>query len=106
MVDKNKQIYNEYVTDNQSGRLYLFAEDDYYYPLKQGEEQKIKLKYSVSLDNVKQGVVVGKIDIFLDNQLLNSVKLYTMNKIDKFLDNKTLQIKEILWEEKVTIENK
>lgn len=106
LVDKNKQIYNEYVTDNQSGRLYLFAEDDYYYPLKQGEEQKIKLKYTVSLDNAKQGAVVGKIDIFLDNQLLNSVKLYTMNKIDKFLDNKTLQIKEILWEEKVTNENK
>ncbi len=106
LVDKNKQIYNEYVTDNQSGRLYLFAEDDYYYPLKPGEEQKIKLKYTVSLDNAKQGAVVGKIDIFLDNQLLNSVKLYTMNKIDKFLDNKTLQIKEILWEEKVTNENK
>lgn len=106
LVDKNKQIYNEYITDNQSGRLYLFAEDDYYYPLKQGEEQKIKLKYTVSLDNAKQGAVVGKIDIFLDNQLLNSVKLYTMNKIDKFLDNKTLQIKEILWEEKVTNENK
>lgn len=106
IVDKDKQIYNEYVLDDNSGRLYLFAEKNFYYPLKQAEIEDITLKYSVKLDNAFEGAQVGKIDIFLNNHLLNSVKLFTMNKIDKFLDNKTLQIKEILWEEKVTNENK
>ena len=101
LIDKNKQIYNEYVTDTANGRLYLYAKDDFYYPLKSGEQDKIKLAYNVKLDDAKQGAVVGKIDIFLDNQLINSTKLYTINKIDKFLDNQTLKIKEILWEEKV-----
>lgn len=101
LIDKNKQIYNEYVTDLANGRLYLYAEDDFYYPLLPGEKDRVKLNYNVKLDDAKQGSVVGKIDILLDNQLLNSVKLYTINKIDKFLDNQTLQIKEILWEENI-----
>lgn len=101
LIDKNKQIYNEYVTDTENGRLYLYAKDDFYYPLKAGEEDNVKLAYNVKLDDAKQGSVVGNINIFLNNQLINSVKLYTINKIGKFLDNQTLQIKEILWEEKV-----
>lgn len=101
VVDKNKEIYNEYLLDDKAGRLYLYAEKDVYCPIKQGEENKIQIKYSVKLDDAHQGSEVGKVDVFLDNQLINSAKLYTMNKIEKFLDNKTLQIKEILWEEKV-----
>lgn len=101
VVDKNKEIYNEYLLDDKAGRLYLYAEKDVYCPIKQGEEDKIQIKYSVKLDDAHQGSEVGKIDVFLDNQLINSAKLYTMNKIEKFLDNKTLQIKEILWEEEI-----
>lgn len=101
VVDKNKEIYNEYLLDDKAGRLYLYAEKDVYCPIKQGEENKIQIKYSVKLDDAHQGSEVGKVDVFLNNQLINSAKLYTMNKIEKFLDNKTLQIKEILWEEKV-----
>lgn len=101
VVDKNKEIYNEYLLDDKAGRLYLYAEKDVYCPIKQGEENKIQIKYSVKLDDAHQGSEVGKVDVFLNNQLINSAKLYTINKIEKFLDNKTLQIKEILWEEKV-----
>lgn len=105
LVDKDKQIYNEYVTTEQFGRLYLFAEEDFYYPLKQSEMENISLNYYVKLENATEGAEVGKIDIYFNNQLLNSVKLYTINKIEKFLEDKTIQIKEILWEEKVN-ENK
>ena len=105
IIDKNKQIYNEYIDDEQSGRLYLYAGDNFYFPVRHNEYDDITLKYNVKLEDAKSGQEVGKIEVYFDNQLINSVKLFTMNKIDKFLDNKTLQIKEILWEEKLN-ENK
>lgn len=105
IIDKNKQIYNEYIDDEQSGRLYLYAGDNFYFPVRRNEYDDITLKYNVKLEDAKAGQEVGKIEVYFDNQLINSVKLFTMNKIDKFLDNKTLQIKEILWEEKLN-ENK
>ncbi len=101
VVDKNKQIYNEYLLDDKAGRLYLFAENDVFCPINKNNHENVELKYNVKLDNAHQGTEVGKVDVFLDNQLINSVKLYTINKIDKLLDNKTLQIKELLWEEKI-----
>lgn len=105
VVDENKQIYNEYLLDDKAGRLYLFAENDVFCPINKNNHENVELKYNVKLDNAHQGTEVGKVDVFLDNQLINSVKLYTINKIDKLLDNKTLQIKELLWEEKIN-ENK
>lgn len=101
IIDKNREIFNEYIIDKEQGRLYLYAEEDFYYPLKNSEFDDIKLEYNVKLDNAKEGDNVGEIKVFLKNDLIKTIKLFTMNKIDKLIDSKTLEISEILWEEKV-----
>ncbi len=99
IIDKNKEIYNEYIIDEIEGKLSLYAGEDFYYPLLDLEKDKLRIQYSVNLDDAKSGDEVGEINILLDNCLLKMIKLYTMNKIDKLIDNKTLTISEILWEE-------
>lgn len=99
IIDKNKEIFNEYIIDNNNGRLYLYANEDFSYPLTDAEMDKIKLEYHVKLDNAEIGDEVGEIKVFFDNHLIKIVKLITMNKIDKLIDSKTLNISEILWEE-------
>ena len=101
IIDKEKEIYNEYILSEKEGKLYLYTDEDFYYPLRLDEFKDIKINYSVDLKDAKSGDEVGKIDIFFKNDLIKSLKLYTMNKIDKLLDNKTLQIEEILWEENI-----
>ena len=101
IIDKNKEIYNEYIINDKEGKLYLYTAEDFYYPLSNEEYNDLKLTYSVDLDDAKSGDCVGKIDIFLKNNLIKSLKLYTMNKIDKLINNKTLQMEEILWEENI-----
>lgn len=101
IIDKYKEIYNEYVIDKDYGKLYLYANEDFYYPLKDGEIDKLKLECKVQLDGAKEGDEVGEIKVFLDKHLIKTIKLYTMNKIDKLIDSKTLQISEILWEENI-----
>lgn len=104
IIDKNKEIFNEYIIDNNNGKLFLYATEDFSYPLTDAEMDKIKLEYNVKLDNAEIGDEVGEIKVFFDNHLIKTVKLITMNKIDKLIDSKTLNISEILWEE--TNENK
>ena len=101
IIDKEKEIYNEYILSEKEGKLYLYTDEDFRYPLRSDEFKDIKINYSVDLKDAKSGDEVGKIDIFFKNVLIKSLKLYTMNKIDKLLDNKTLQIEEILWEENI-----
>lgn len=100
IVDRNQEIYNEYIIDKTQGKLYLYAEEDFYYPISKNEINNLKLEYNVKLDNAKEGDIVGEIKVFLKNDLLKTIKLVTMNKIDKLIDSKTLEISEILWEEK------
>ena len=101
IIDKNKEIYNEYFIDEHSGKLFLYTNEDFYYPLKNGESEKIKIKYNITLNDAKERENVGEIQIFFENDLIKTLKLYTMNKIDKLIDAKTLQISEILWEERI-----
>ena len=101
IIDKDKEIYNEYIINNKEGKLYLYTKEDFYYPLRNNEYSDLKLTYSVDLDNAKSGDEVGEIKIFFKNNLIKTLKLYTMNKIDKLIDNKSLQIEEVLWEEKI-----
>ena len=101
IIDKNKEIYNEYIIDENQGKLYLYADEDFYYPLTENEKNNLHLEYNVQLDNRQVGEQVGEIKVFLDKHLIKTVKLYTMNKIDKLIDSKTLSINEILWEEKL-----
>ncbi len=101
IIDKNREIYNEYIIDDKQGKLYLYAEDDFYFPMQVNELNNLRLEYNVQLNDAKVGDIVGEIKVFFENDLIKTLKLYTMNKIDKLIDSKTLQISEILWEEKV-----
>ncbi len=105
IIDKHKEIYNEYIIDKKEGKLYLYAEEDFYYPLMPSERKDLRLEYNVELDDAKKGDNVGEIKVFFKNDLIKTIKLFTMNKIDKLIDSRTLEIGEILWEEKVN-ENK
>ena len=98
IIDKYREIYNEYIIDQMQGKLYLYTNEDYYYPLRNNEMNDLHLEYHVELDDAKEGAEVGEIKVFLQNHLLKTIKLYTMNKIDKLIDSNTLEINEILWE--------
>ena len=97
IIDKDREIYNEYIIDKNQGKLYLYAEEDFCYPIMADEMNKLRLEYSVKLDNAKEGDIVGEIKVFFENDLLKTIKLVTMNKIDKLIDSETLAIREILW---------
>ncbi len=99
LIDKNREIYNEYIIDKTEGKLHLYTDEDFYYPMLKSEKNKVSLKYNVSLDDRLEDESVGEVQIFIENDLIKTMKLYTMNKIDKLIDSKTLQINEILWEE-------
>jgi len=101
LIDRNKEIFNEYIIDKQHGRLYLYAEDDFYYPLTESEKENITFEYNVKLDDAEINENVGEIKVFLNKHLIKTLKLFTMNKIDKLIDSKTLSIQEILWEERI-----
>ncbi|MBE5741291.1 MAG: D-alanyl-D-alanine carboxypeptidase [Clostridiales bacterium] len=101
IIDKDREIYNEYIIDKNAGKLYLYTEEDFYYPLRNDEEENLRLEYNVKLDDAKEGDCVGEIKVFFDNHLLKSLKLYTMNKIDKLIDSDTLDINNVLWEERI-----
>ncbi len=105
IIDKNREIYNEFIIDKKEGKLYLYAEEDFYFPLIEGERKDLRLEYNVELDEALKGDQVGEIKVFFKNDLIKTIKLFTINKIDKLIDSKTLEIGEILWEEKVN-ENK
>lgn len=105
LIDKNKEIYNEYMIDDNNGKLYLYTDQDFSYPLKESEKENIKLTYNVKLNDAKENQEVGEIQVFYNNHLIKKLKLYTMNKIDKLIDSKTLLINELLWEENLN-ENK
>ena len=100
IIDKNKEIFNEYILDDKAGKLYLYPEEDFSYPLSNSEVDDLVLKYNVKLDSAREGDAVGEIQVFLKKDLIKTIKLCTINKIDKLIDSKTLQISEILWEEK------
>lgn len=101
IIDKNKEIFNEYIINEKQGRLYLYAEEDFYYPIAENELKDLKLEFNVKLDDAKEGECVGNIKVFFKKDLIKTLKLYTINKIDKLIDSKTLSIQEILWEEKL-----
>lgn len=100
IIDKNREIYNEYIIDKKQGKLYLYAEEDFYYPITKNEENQLRLDYSVKIDNAKEGDVVGEIKVFLKNDLLKTIKLVTINKIDRLIESGTLEIGEVLWSDK------
>lgn len=91
VVSKNEPIYNEYYIDSKRGALCLYCDEDYIFPLKEGELDEIRVVYSLYelKNNVDENEEVGEISVFYDNHLQKTLKLYTMNKID-VLDNQDI----------------
>ncbi len=83
VLKSNVQICNEYYIDKLQGQLYLCTKEDFYYPIKKGEMDKIKVKYETN--DLSKGSLgdkeIGKIFVYFDNQLIKTQKLYTINKI-------------------------
>lgn len=101
IIDRYQELFNEYIIEDSHGRLYLYTDEDYYFPLRANERDDLRLECSVLLDDAQEGDEVGEIKVFFKNHLIKSIKLYTMNKIDKLIDSETLTINEILWEENI-----
>ena len=56
----------------------------FFYPLKNSELKKIKITYNLSQTleaPVSKGEVIGEVQIFVDNDLLFSEKIYTINQV-------------------------
>jgi D-alanyl-D-alanine carboxypeptidase len=101
IIDKDKEIFNEYILSGKEGKLYLYAEEDFYYPIRKDEIKDLKLEYNVTLNSANEGEEVGEIKVFFKKHLIKTIKLFTMNKIDKLVNENTLSIEQILWEEKL-----
>lgn len=101
IIDKDKEIFNEYILSGKEGKLYLYAEEDFYYPIRKDEIKDLKLEYNVTLNSADEGEEVGEIKVFFKKHLIKTIKLFTMNKIDKLINENTLSIEQILWEEKL-----
>ena len=101
IIDKDSEIFNEYILNGKEGRLYLYAEEDFNYPLRKDEFKDLKLEYNVELKDAQADEEVGEIKVFFKNHLIKTVKLFTMNKIDKLINEETQSIEQILWEEKL-----
>lgn len=97
IIDKNKEIQNESIINNVGYKLYLYANENFYYPLKDNEKDKIKVKYTINKTSANENEEVGFIEVFYDNQLIKTLKLYTMNKIDKLIESNILQFDEPNW---------
>jgi len=101
IIDKDKEIFNEYILNGKEGKLYLYAEEDFYYPIKKDEFEDFRLQYNVNLNSAEVNEEVGEIKVFFKNHLIKTIKLFTMNKIDKLLNETNQSIEQILWEEKL-----
>lgn len=105
IVDKNKVIYNEYYINNQKGILNLKAYEDYGMPLNNVNPENVVIKYGLYelKGDIDEGEVVGEINVFVDNHLQKTIKLYTINKIDVMNSLDSLNFNQLQWEEKYEV---
>lgn len=103
VVCKDKIIYNEYYINQEKGVLNLKAEESYYLPLNNFKKEDVKIKYSLKelTGTIDEGEEVGVIEVFIDNQLQKTIKLFTINKIDVLNEQDELNPIRLEWEEKV-----
>lgn len=105
IVDENEIIYNEYYINNERGILNLKSNESYYLPILKGEEKDIVIKYSLKefQGDVDEGEEIGEINVFVDNRLQKTIKLYTINKIDVLNNVDALKSIQLEWEEKYEV---
>lgn len=74
------------VNDGKVEYVKVYSKRSFYYPLTASEASRIEYRYNLpnSIDApVKKDEVVGQIEIYLDNHLLFSEKVYTINSVQK-----------------------
>ena len=72
------------VEEGESEQVKFGTNESFFYPLKKNELKKIKYTYKIEdsiTAPVENGQEVGEVKIFLDNDLLFSEKLYTMENV-------------------------
>lgn len=101
IVKSDTKIFNEYYIDSKQGRVYLYSKNDFYYPIKPFEREKIRVKYQTNIidKSLDAGSEVGEIYIYFDNHLLKTLKLYTINKIDILTKDDVLKSITLQWME-------
>lgn len=101
IIKSDVKIFNEYYIDSKQGRVYLYSKNDFYYPIKPYEREKIKVKYQTNVidKSLEAGSEVGEIYIYYDNHLLKTLKLYTINKIDVLTKDDVLKSMTLQWME-------
>lgn len=105
VVDKDEIIYNEYYVNNERGILNLKANESYYFPILKGKEKDVLMKYSLKefKGDIKEGEEIGEINIFVNNHLQKTIKLYTINKIDVLENIDALKSIQLEWEERYEV---
>ena len=100
IVIKDEVIYNEYYIDDEKGQLCLFADENYTYPVLNGEQNKLRVVYSINKpeNNLNEGDEIGEISVFYDNHLQKTLKLYTINKIDVLENQDIFNSIKLQWE--------
>lgn len=78
LVDKNNFV--DFISNNSGEKIGVYVKDDIYYPLKKEEDKAISFKFSYkNFDKaIKKDTEVGKIDIYLKNNLIFSKKTYNI----------------------------
>ena len=97
---KDEPIYNEYYIDSERGQLNLYTDETYIFPIKNSERNKLKVVYSLYelTKNVEENEEVGEISVFYDNHLQKTLKLYTINKIDVLVNQDIFNSIKLQWE--------
>lgn len=105
IVDENEIIYNEYYINNERGILNLKSNESYYFPILKGQEKDIVIKYRLKefQGDIEEGEEIGEINVFVDNRLQKTIKLYTINKIDVLNNIDALKSIQLEWEEKYEV---
>ena len=78
LVDQNNFV--DFILDKSGEKIGVYVKEDFFYPLKKDEDKDVSLKFSYKNINktVKKDSEVGKIDIYLKNNLIFSKKTYNI----------------------------
>lgn len=86
IYDKGQFVKKINVTKGNKEHVNLVAEESFFYPLKEGEREKIKISIDVPSDieaTIEKGDKIGYINTYLDGQLINKGNLIAKASIKK-----------------------
>ena len=89
VIEANTHIDNKSYFDDKNNMLYIYCKENIAYPIKDGESKYLQVKYNY-YDRPKEYGEIGQVEVYFQNRLIKSAKLYTINSIE------ILQRKDIL----------